>query len=142
MRCFGAWGDDISDERKAELESRLQAWDQETDHGNRKGPFDGAGLSEEEREHVQLTGADALWLAARVLADSADKLAAATQREELILAQHDANRRFRLNLSKLNLSPTVGVRMYWEPTAVGNGRLEPRPDDDAESTTRPACERE
>lgn len=34
-----AWGDDISDERKAELEQRLQAWEQGVNHGERKWPF-------------------------------------------------------------------------------------------------------
>jgi hypothetical protein len=39
------WGDDIGDERKAELDARLQAWAQETDHGTRRGPFDGIELT-------------------------------------------------------------------------------------------------
>jgi hypothetical protein len=56
------WGDDISEVRTAELESRLGAWEQETDHGARLGPFDGEPL----------TGADVLWLAARTLAGSVE----------------------------------------------------------------------
>lgn len=43
-----AWGHDISPERQAELERRLHVWEQEVDHGEREGPFDG----------VKLTGAD------------------------------------------------------------------------------------
>src|SRR5215469_9764377 len=57
-----AWGDDISEERKAVLKARLYEWERESDHGERKGPFDGESL----------TGADVLWLAARMLADSDD----------------------------------------------------------------------
>src|SRR5690348_4957884 len=48
-----AWGDDISDGRKAELEQRLQAWEREADHGERNGPFSG----------VLLRGSDVSWLA-------------------------------------------------------------------------------
>jgi uncharacterized protein YjbI with pentapeptide repeats len=58
-----AWGDDISEGRKAELETKLQTWGQEFVHGDRLGPFDGETL----------TGADALWLAARALAGSNDR---------------------------------------------------------------------
>jgi uncharacterized protein YjbI with pentapeptide repeats len=58
-----AWGDDISEERQAELAARLQAWEQEADHGERKEPFD----------EETLTGADVLWLAARSLAGSDDR---------------------------------------------------------------------
>jgi hypothetical protein len=35
-RTGDAWGDDISKERKAELEARLQAWGSEADHGSEK----------------------------------------------------------------------------------------------------------
>jgi hypothetical protein len=42
------WGDDISEERQAELEARLQAWEMEADHGERKGPFDSTNLGNEE----------------------------------------------------------------------------------------------
>ncbi|HEY7020176.1 MAG TPA: hypothetical protein VH349_03600 [Ktedonobacterales bacterium] len=40
-----AWGDDITEEREAELGAILATWDAEADHGNRRGPFDGAHLS-------------------------------------------------------------------------------------------------
>lgn len=50
-----AWGDNISDERKAELERKLQAWEQEVDRGEHEGPFSG----------FYLTGADVMWLASR-----------------------------------------------------------------------------
>jgi uncharacterized protein YjbI with pentapeptide repeats len=68
-----AWGDDVSDGRKAELEARLQAWEREADHDDRTGPFDGE----------MLTGADVLWLAARTLAGSADKQELADWAERL-----------------------------------------------------------
>jgi uncharacterized protein YjbI with pentapeptide repeats len=48
------WGDDISEERKEELVAFIAAWDAETDHGDRRGPFDKA----------KLTGADVFYLAA------------------------------------------------------------------------------
>jgi len=50
-----AWGDDISEERQRALDAILAAWDAETDHGERKGPFDS----------VRLTGADVSWLSER-----------------------------------------------------------------------------
>jgi Pentapeptide repeats (8 copies) len=54
------WGDPISPERQAELEGYLDRWQAETDHGERKGPFDrepGADYG------IRLTGADVFWLA-------------------------------------------------------------------------------
>ncbi len=62
------WGDDISDDRKAELEQRLQAWQQEADHGEKLGPL----------ARFRLTGADVFWLAARSLAGSDDESAITT----------------------------------------------------------------
>ncbi len=53
------WGDDISDERRAELVEMLQTW--EAEHGDRRSPFDNATL----------TGADVFWLAARILFEHA-----------------------------------------------------------------------
>ena len=47
------WGDPISKERQAELRAILDAWNAETEHGKRHGPFAG----------VRLTGADVGWLA-------------------------------------------------------------------------------
>ena len=52
------WGDPISAERQAELQGYLDRWEAETDHGTRKGPFDGVRLSD-----LRLTGADVSWLA-------------------------------------------------------------------------------
>lgn len=63
-----AWGDDISDERKAYLEQRLQAWEQEAEHGEQKGPFDARLGFDYDGPKGILTGADVFWLAARALA--------------------------------------------------------------------------
>ena len=55
------WGDPVSESRKAQLEARLEAWANEADHGDRKGPFStriDIGQSEE-----TLTGADVYYLA-------------------------------------------------------------------------------
>src|SRR5215470_13496888 len=54
------WGDPIGEERQAELQGILDQWDAETDHGNRKGPFDRAHWK------GRLTGAEVSWLAERV----------------------------------------------------------------------------
>src|SRR5690348_14741229 len=53
------WGDPISEERQAELQGYLDRWATETDHGERKGPFD---KEPGEVFGVALTGADASWL--------------------------------------------------------------------------------
>jgi hypothetical protein len=62
-----AWGDDISEERKDELDAILAAWDAETDHSGRIGPFDRLEVREEEKKLLTLTGADVFYLAARAL---------------------------------------------------------------------------
>jgi hypothetical protein len=57
------WGDPISDKREAELQGILNAWKApRADHGDKKGPFAGAGGP----SGVPLTGADVFWLAERV----------------------------------------------------------------------------
>ena len=59
-----AWGDPISEDRQQELLGMLTAWDApNANHGERKGPFDRSGLTFEEQQRVQLTGADVSWLA-------------------------------------------------------------------------------
>jgi hypothetical protein len=50
------WSEDISDARKQELVEMLCAWKAETDHGERRGSFDGQ----------QLTAAEVYWLAEQV----------------------------------------------------------------------------
>jgi uncharacterized protein YjbI with pentapeptide repeats len=66
------WGDPISEERQAELQGYLDRWAAETDHGERRGPFD---LWEREGQageikiyRLNLTGADIYWLAEKVRA--------------------------------------------------------------------------
>jgi uncharacterized protein YjbI with pentapeptide repeats len=54
------WGDSISEERQAELQSYLDRWAAETEHGERVGPFDN---HPDEFFGVPLTGADVSWLA-------------------------------------------------------------------------------
>jgi hypothetical protein len=53
------WGNPISEEDQVQLGARLQLWQVETDHGERKGPFD----TEPDMWGVLLTGADVFWLA-------------------------------------------------------------------------------
>ncbi len=60
------WGDPIDETRKQELWTRLRAWWEETDHGERKGPFAGE----------RLTGAEVFWLAVCALAQKESKLEA------------------------------------------------------------------
>jgi hypothetical protein len=57
------WGDPITPERQAELQAILDAWAAETDHGDRKGPFDLTGVAYSASRH--LTGAAIGWLAQR-----------------------------------------------------------------------------
>jgi hypothetical protein len=47
------WRQPITEERQAELQGYLDRWEAETDHGKRKGPYDG----------VKLSGADTYWMA-------------------------------------------------------------------------------
>jgi hypothetical protein len=60
------WGDPISEERQAELQAILDAWDAESDHGKHTGPFDWRGFNSLERRRRVLSGADAYWLAEHV----------------------------------------------------------------------------
>jgi hypothetical protein len=60
------WGDPISAERQAELQGYLDDWVAETDHGERKGPFDPRSMR---TLRIVLTGADVFWLAQQVRTD-------------------------------------------------------------------------
>jgi hypothetical protein len=51
-----AWGDDITEGYQSDLDAVLATWDAESDHGDRKGPFDVRGLG-------KLTGAGVYYLA-------------------------------------------------------------------------------
>jgi uncharacterized protein YjbI with pentapeptide repeats len=72
------WGDPISEERQTELQGYLDRWAAETDHGERKGPFESSAFTLDPQEdvwlqisrlrqgkqtHLSLTGADVSWLA-------------------------------------------------------------------------------
>jgi hypothetical protein len=89
----GSWNDpnDISDARQAELAASQRAWDQETTHGERRGPFDG----------VELSGADVFWLAACALAGTGGNTSDAERK--LRAAHDDDSVRFKLDLSALHL---------------------------------------
>jgi hypothetical protein len=74
-----AWGESITKKRAAKLEATLQAWNQEADHGERKGPFDNGP----DNLGIPLTGADVFWLAARSLAGTGEAQAVAEQMDRL-----------------------------------------------------------
>jgi uncharacterized protein YjbI with pentapeptide repeats len=94
-----AWGDDIREERKAELEQRLQAWEREADHGERKGPF----VYAPGEFNLRLTGADVFWLAARTLAGTSEAFLVVGQMDMLQRAVDDSDLRVALDLPALNL---------------------------------------
>jgi uncharacterized protein YjbI with pentapeptide repeats len=58
-----AWGDDISEDRRRELDKILAVWDTETEHYGRLGPFDVRDLRDDEQERFRLSGADVFYLA-------------------------------------------------------------------------------
>jgi hypothetical protein len=69
------WGDPISEERQAKLQSIVDRWEAETGHGERKGPFaparkahvslEAVRLAGGRHAGVHLTGSDVSWLAER-----------------------------------------------------------------------------
>jgi uncharacterized protein YjbI with pentapeptide repeats len=62
------WGDPLGAERQAGLQDHLDRWETETDHGDRKGPFDHrpfAHIRGTDQSELWLTGADVSWLAER-----------------------------------------------------------------------------
>lgn len=66
------WGDPISDERKAELDARMQAWETLTDRRGRIGPFEEVNANADDGwlgasgfRRVRLSGADVFWLTMR-----------------------------------------------------------------------------
>lgn len=119
-----AWGDVISDERKAELEERLQAWEQETDHGERKGPFDSRGPSKKERAALRLSGADVFWLAARTVAGTGEAWAIAVQMERLRRAQVDRPLYLLLRLDGLHLEGAMVRDAHLEHAMLSGAHLE------------------
>ncbi len=86
LKLGKAWGESITQRRAADLEQRLQAWQSETDHGQRSGPFELVGLPDVERKRLrQLTGADVFWIAARTLASTSDRRRIAARAQQLHL---------------------------------------------------------
>jgi uncharacterized protein YjbI with pentapeptide repeats len=84
------WGDDIAEDRQAELDALQRAW--ETEPAGRAGPFAG----------VRLSGADVFWLATRALAGRAPDPSKAAER--LRMARQDSVLRQALDLSALHLT--------------------------------------
>src|SRR5215469_13340513 len=62
------WGDPISPERQDELWQCLDQWEEETDHGERQGPFDKGPFDKGPfdrgpgKMNMRLTGADVYWI--------------------------------------------------------------------------------
>jgi hypothetical protein len=78
------WGDPISEERQTELQGYLDRWQAETDHGERKGPFDqGPG-----HLGVHLTGADVSWLAEQSGRDESSYLPSLHLEGAILLGAH------------------------------------------------------
>jgi hypothetical protein len=101
-----AWGDDISEERQRELDAILAAWEAETDHGERKGPFDSLSLSNRMRSRLALTGADVFYLAADTLIEttSSGNNGLIADIASAYAALRNPNLKNSLNLSALNLA--------------------------------------
>jgi Pentapeptide repeats (8 copies) len=57
------YGLPISDQRRAQLQGYLDRWEQGTEHGERRGPFDKQIIKAGELFGVNLSGADVSWLA-------------------------------------------------------------------------------
>jgi hypothetical protein len=92
-----ACDDDISEERQRELDATLAAWDAESDHGERKGPFDPAYLDYEDPIRLKLTGADVFSLATCAL------IGTTPPEMDMVAELRGPNRRYGFGLSKLNL---------------------------------------
>lgn len=60
------WGEIPSETRKTELAGKLRAWEAESDHGDRIGPFAGSVI----RVGESLTGAEVFWLAVLAARDA------------------------------------------------------------------------
>lgn len=112
------WGDDITSERKAELEAKLQQWEAEVDQLEKQGPF--------ARFHstTALTGADVFWLAARSLAGSAGQAAIAGAQYNLRRAQDDSALRHLLKLPELHLEMADLTEAHLANAALAEAHLE------------------
>jgi uncharacterized protein YjbI with pentapeptide repeats len=90
LKQGNAWGESVTKRRAVELEGTLSEWQQERDHGERRGPFDG----------IRLSGADVFWLVARVTV-GAPKPTAIAKLAKRLLSESD-------ELAKRMLLPAVG----------------------------------
>jgi len=61
------WGDPISEERQAELQSYLDRWEAKTDHDEDRGKWRGPFSRAADGTRLRLTGADVFWLAEQVI---------------------------------------------------------------------------
>jgi hypothetical protein len=68
------WGDPISEERQGELQGYLDRWATETDHGERRGPFDSAAQDAGDLVRFRLSGADVSWLAVQSGSDEYERV--------------------------------------------------------------------
>jgi uncharacterized protein YjbI with pentapeptide repeats len=104
---INAWGQLISPERQTELQGYVDQWQAETDHGKRKGPFDG----------IRLTGEDVYWLAEQSGRDTSGSvpnlhlegailIRAHLERAELVQAHLESAVLLEANLEGANLHAT------------------------------------
>jgi len=102
------WGEIPSETRKTELAGKLRAWEAESDHGDRIGPFAGSVIRVGEsviRVGESLTGAEVFWLA--VLAARDAKNVSEDEAERFLLS---GSRHGSLNL-QLNGAALDGAQL-------------------------------
>jgi uncharacterized protein YjbI with pentapeptide repeats len=101
-----AWGDDITEDRRRELDAILAAWEAESDHGGRKSPFDRYRLERdtwEEAERRRLTSADVFYLATRAIIGSSGNLSDMVDAIRASLRDPASGAIFLFNLASLHL---------------------------------------
>jgi hypothetical protein len=115
-----AWGDSITKERAGELEAKLQAREQEADHGEWKGPFDIGP----DKDWVTRTGAEVFWLAARALAGTSEAQAVADQKERLRRVRDNWGSYYTLRLDGLHLEGVHLLGAHLEGAILGGAQLQ------------------
>ncbi len=115
------WGDPISEQRQAELQGFLDRWQAESDHGERKGPFDRAELRVEEQVRRYLTGADVFWLAEQSGRSPNDSMVPNLHLEGAGLFGAHLE---RASLGQAHLEGAVLIRAYLEGTYLRLAHLE------------------
>ena len=110
-----AWGDPIDEARKQELWQRQRVWSEETNQGERQGPF----------ADERLTGAEVFWLAVSAIAGpEADAEAMTTAEQQLRAAATDSSVRYKVDLSQLHLEQTNLNGAYLEKAILHRVHLE------------------